>query len=418
MKKLMIIALALIFMVPALAVYAGEVEIGGSYRVTWTKYDPGWGGFDVDTSEGPDDIDYFQQRIRIPITWKANDNVSFYLRTDWSEEGWGNGANLTSVDYAYATIAHDAYWLRLGLQTRAFGHSMMWNPTETGAALDLFFGDITLGLDYFKVTENGSTTDTSTHPTLGDTNDTDLYAINVVYKTDAFQVGGMIAQQDNNDTLFADRDVVTGFGAFVKIPIGNMAIGAELNVFDGDNGGSGAAKIDYKGTQFLFDLGMPITETVAIGFTAVYAKGTDDADEAQVTSVNAGDGGFASPMDFGGALAYDEVFGFGHMFTGGTFEPAANSGVLGAAVRVSAKVAPVVTIHARFAWLTAEEDGVNGAAADLDDVMVLNASVDYAWQPNVTVSLGAWYADADFNDDAAIYTEEKTAVVARLGINF
>ena len=410
MKKLMIIALALIFMVPALAVYAGEVEIGGSYRVTWTKYDPGYAGADT----GTDDIDYFQQRIRIPITWKANDNVSFYLRTDWSEEGWGNGAGLTSVDYAHATIAHDAYWLRLGLQTRAFGHSMMWNPTETGAALNLMFGAVTLGLDYFKITENGANTDAS----ILDTNDTDLYAINVVFKTDAFEAGGMIAQQDNNDTAFSDRDVVTGFGAFVKVPVGNMTIGAELNVFDGDNGGSGAAKIDYKGTQFLFDLGMPISETIAIGFKAVYAKGTDDADEAQVTSVNAGDGGFASPFDFGGALAYDEMFGFGHMFVGGTFEPATNSGVLGAAFRISAKVAPVVTIHARAGWLTTEEDGVNGAAADLEDILFINASVDYVWQPNVTVSLGAFYANADYNDDTGIFTDEQTALVARLGINF
>ena len=125
MKKLMIIALALIFMVPAISVFAGELTIGGSYRVTWTKYNPGWAGFDTDLSEGPDDIDYFQQRIRIPFTWKANDNVSFYLRTDWAEEGFGYGAGLTSVDYAHATIKHDTYQLRIGLQERNYGNNML-----------------------------------------------------------------------------------------------------------------------------------------------------------------------------------------------------------------------------------------------------------------------------------------------------
>ena len=418
MKKLMIIALALIFMVPALAVFAGEVELGGSYRMTWTKYDPGWAGTDTDLSEGPDDIDYFQQRIRLPITWKANDNVLFFIRMDWAEEGFGNATGLTSVDYAYAKISHDLYTLTTGKVERYWANGMMYDPDLYGIALDLRPAPgMSLSFDYGKQDENGANTDSS----LADTNDRDLFAVKFQFASDAFTIGAMIAQEDGPGSGAAgtNKEAFTrGYGVYANIPVGDaIKIAAELNIFDGDNGLDGAAKIDYVGTQFLFDFGLALSETVAIGFTTVYAEGTDDADEAQITEVDTGGASFASPMDFGGALRYDEAYGFGVM-TSGFFEPAANSGILGAAFRVTAKVAEPVTLHARAGWVATDEDDVNGVAADLEDIMFFNVSVDYAWQPNVTLSAGVFYADADFNDDAAIYTEEKTAFVARLGINF
>jgi hypothetical protein len=409
MKKLMIIALALIFMVPALSVFAGTVDIGGSYRVTWTKYDPGL------NDTGLDDRDYFQQRIRLPITWNANDNVSFFIRMDWSEEGFGVAPNLTSVDYAYATIKHDTYQLRIGMQERPWGNSMMYDPDLYGFSLELYpNSNMTIALDYGKQDENGAFTDN----TATGTNDLDLVGLKFEYKSDMFTVGAMFAQQDGTDGVLNKDDTKRGYGAYVTVPVGDaITINSELNVFSGDDGIAGGQ--DYEGTQFIFDLGFKMSDMLSFGATAVYAKGNDDATDTQITTVNDGGGSFASPIDFGGALAYDEGFGFGIMQAGGTFEPAADSGIIGAAFRVTAKVAEPVTIYAKTGWLMTEEDEVNGAGQDLEDLLFLTVSVDYAWQPNVTLSLGAMYINYDFNDEVAGYDDEnRTALVARLGINF
>ena len=425
MKKLMIIALALIFMVPAISVFAGELTIGGSYRLTWTKYDPGI----VDT--GTDDRDNFQQRLRIPFTWKANDNVSFFMRTDWTEGGWLGRDQFTAdiaVDYMFATIAHDFYTLRVGLHERAWSNYMMYDPDLCGFALDLRPAEgMTLSFDYGKQSEGGNVTDS----TAAGTNDRDIYAMKFEYASDVFTVGGMIAQTDGTGIEGGtNKDAFKrGYGVYVTVPkIADMVtIVAELNILDGDNGLDGLAEIDYYGTQFLFDAGMALSETIAIGFTAVYAKGDDDADKQQVTNVDTGGASFASPLDFGGALRYDEAYGFGVMTTNlfelgraaGAGYGLNDTGILGGAFRIQAKLADPVTLYAKAGWFATEEDEVWGAGTDLEDVMFFNVSVDYAWQPNVTLSLGALYMDFDFNDEPAGFDSEKrTALVARLGINF
>lgn len=395
MKKLAIV-LALVFVaafaVPAMA----EVSIGGSYRLTATSYDPGF------NNPLADDNDYFQHRLRIPITWTVNDNIKGYLRADWTEQNWfGYDTDPIvqrdkelEIDYAWVSITQGMFNMKAGLITTGYGLYTLYESYHEGLEFNFDLSPVKVSLSYGKLAENGSTVDD------GATDDTDAYALNVEYATDAF-TGGLIYGRVENS---ATDDTTYGYGAYVTVPVGSFSLAAELDMFGGDNG----ANIDYEGIQFMADFSGALSETITVGLELIYAQGTDDPTEAQLNNV-ATDWS-VHVADFMGALAYDEGWWAGSV---GIFELAPNAGSMGIFVRGSFAATEALTLHLKLGYAEVEEDSVTA----LDSKTFLIGSVDYAWMPNVTLSLGAGYVSPDF-DNAAINDDASLDIVARLGVNF
>jgi len=407
MKKLAIV-LALVFVaafaVPAMA----EVSIGGSYRLTATSYDPGFNA-PVNT----DNSDYFQHRLRIPITWTVNDNIKGYLRADWTEQNWfGYDTDPIvqrdkelEIDYAWVSVTQGMFNMKAGLITTGYGLYTLYESYHEGLEFNFDLSPVKVSLSYGKLAENGSTTDEN------ETDDSDAYAINVEYATDAFTGGliyGRVENNANNEYLGAAQTMwettAYGFGAYVTVPVGTFSLAAEVDMFGGDAGNN----IDYEGLQFMVDFSGAVSETITVGLELIYAQGTDDPTEQQLNNV-ATDWS-VHVADFMGALAYDEGWWAGSV---GIFELAPNAGSMGIFVRGSFAATEALTLHLKLGYAEVEEDSVTA----LDSKTFLIGSVDYAWMPNVTLSLGAGYVSPDF-DNVAINDDASLDIVARLGVNF
>ena len=146
-----------------------------------------------------------------------------------------------------------------------------------------------------------------------------------------------------------------------------------------------------------------INDQLTAGLDVVYAQGTDDAGEAQLTTVN--DAVFADwcIMDrgpFNADLAY-----FDEMDPSG-----ASGGSMGAGVYADYAAMEGLLLQASVLNLTVPESDT----ALVDSVMVFNVAATYDLCPGTT--LAAIYNSVDFDDDAD--TDAVTTLAARLQISF
>lgn len=394
MKKLaLILAIAMIAAFTAAPAFA-ELNIGGSYRVTADSLDTG----------AADNQNFFQQRFRLPFTWTVNDNITGFLRTDWSENAyWGSGnmGNTDNiwVDYAWVKISQPMFDLTVGMQEVLLGNWSAFDSDQEGFTLGLNFSPVTVTLAYGKVSEAGSKADGGIY------GDTDTYGAELKYATDAFTIGALYAQAINN-IAGADTDL-KGYGVFFNTSFGAVAVKGEIDLYSGE----ASTTNDYEGLNAFADAKFTASEQVSLGLAIYYADGNNSATKNQVSSVS-GTGGSFTTFDYMGALAYDEgCYNWGTTLMQDGFDlSGADSGIIALKGYASFKASDAVTLHGVLGYATPEQN------VTLDSKTYAIGSIDYAWMPNVTVSFGAAYIAPDYSDTTN--DDPLVQYLARLGVNF
>ncbi len=399
MKKLAIAIFAVVcvamFIAPAYA--EDRVSLSGSLRFR------GWS----DTYTDGSDASWIDQRLRLDTKINVADDVSIRFRADYGDGAWGsayinglaarpraNASNTIDIDYSYVTINKEMWSLKFGQQYMGLGHiNEVLDSIGTGAVLRLKF-PVAVSLMYAKVDENGSTNDD------GNNDDTDLYALNFSYDTDAFSLNLFGATVDDG-TATDYSPVMYGFSG--STTLGMINIVGEVDFATGDTN-DGAT--DYIGTQFYLSASAKLNEAFNLGAEILYALGTDDPNEVQLT--NLGNWGWTfCPMSnntpFGGDWAAD---GNATMF-----DPSGDSaGVQGITFYADYKVIDGMALGAKVGYFTPEEDD----ATTVDDITSFNVWASYMLATNTELALAYFYSDID--DVNA--TDELTSLVAKLVVNF
>jgi len=402
MKKLaLVLAIAMIaaFSMPAFAEHQEPgLEIGGSFRLTASSYDPGY--------KGGADADWFQQRIRIPWTWQVNDNVKAFMRTDWTEyDYWGEANNKTAttanttdhendelaIDYGWVEITQPMWTFTAGIITTGFGHFTGYESYHEGLQLDLKFAPVTVTLSYGKLAENGSTVDNAA------TDDDDIYGAQVAYATDMFTVGAYAGKNDSDD----DNTYMTVIGLYATANFNGATIKAAFDSFSGD----ALNNVDYDGEQLWVEVSMPFSDALTLGAEFLWASGADDGDQ-QITNI-ANDLSH-QVFDYDGAMGIDEGMWYGSMTY---FELATDDGVLGFVGKASFAATDALTLYFKAGYFEPEEND------NLNSMTLIVGSFDYAWMPNVTLSTGIGYVKPDY-ENSATNDDAEVDITVRLGVAF
>lgn len=409
MKKLaLVVAISMIALFSAPA-FAADFDLGCSYRLTMTDYDPGH-----ITGANAVDNQNFQQRFRLPFTFTVNDNITGFIRTDWTEEAyWGTGnlggsTDTIYVDYAWVKISQPMFDLIVGMQEVLLGNWSAFDSDQEGITAVIKLDPITVTLAYGKLSENGSKQD------VGATDDSDSYGAELKYAGEGFTIGALYAKAVN-DAAGTNTDLV-GYGVFGSLTMDNINVKAEIDFFDGNQ----TATVDYGGMNAWIDASMAVSDALTIGAAFYYGEGNNSATETQVSSVAASGGSF-KVIDFRGALAYDEgCYNWNTTTLQDCFDLSAAGGNAGVATNDSGlvmfkayadfKVGDAVTLHGALAYAEPDEN------VALNSKTYAIGSVDYAWIPNVTLSAGAAWIGPDYtgttNDDPQVM------LLGRLGVNF
>lgn len=399
MKKLaLVLAIAMIaaFSVPA---FAGEFTLNGTYRLTAASTDTGITGTDADKYAN------FQQRFRLPFSWKVNDNVTAFMRTDWTEQGgttgaWGAGNALGSgssmqIDYAWVKINQPMWDVTVGAQEVLLGNWSLLDIDQEGFTFNFKLNPVVITLAYGKLSEDANKNDEL------DNEDADSYAAQVKYVGSGFEVGAMYAMALDREVAFDDKKI--GYGLFANATWGAVSLKAELDFFDGDC----SPTVEYEGTNLWADLSFKASDALTVGIAGYYAKGNDSASKTQLSSVSST--GFSYQIfdyDFNSALMIDEF----PQLTADNFDMATDAGIQAIKGYVRFKATPEVTLFGMLAYATPEEN------VPLDSKTYAVGSVDYAFMPNVVLSAGAAWIDKDYND--ATVDDAAFQYIARLGVSF
>lgn len=401
MKKLaLVLAIALIaaFSAPA---FAGEFTLNGTYRLTAVSTDTGVTGTTSDEAKN------FQQRFRLPFSWKVNDNVQAYMRTDWSEQnttggsvGWGNGNALGAsdsiqIDYAWVKITQPMFDLTVGAQEVMLGNWSILDVDQEGFTLNMKFNPVTVTLAYGKLSEDASKND------VGNNDDADSYAGQIAYNGGAWTIGAMYVKAIDREVAFDVTKI--GYGLFANATFGAWGIKAELDKFSGD----ASSTVEYDGMNLWADVSYKVSDVLTLGIAGYYGEGNNSATKTQLSSVSSS--GFSYQIfdyDFNSALMIDEF----PQLSADNFDMATDAGLQAFKGYVRYKVTPEITLYGMLAYATPEEN------ITLDSKTYVVGSVDYAWMPNVVVSMGGAWIDPDYSDT----TIENACIqyMARLGVNF
>ena len=396
MKKVVVLMFAVVcaamFIAPAYA--EDRVSLYGALRVR------SWNG----TKFSGVDQNWVDQRFRIGTKIKVADGVSLELRTDYGEGIWGqdytgglvsrprgSAINTIDIDRGFLDINKRMWSLRLGQQYLGLGMKEVLDANATAAKLVLKF-PLKTSLIYAKISENGDLNDD------GAFEDTDFYAINLSYDTDAFS-SNLFAATVNDQTPTDDSPMM--FGLHGRAKIGMLALQAELAFAGGDNG-SGT---DYMGTQFYLQGDVKLTETFSMGAELLYALGTDDPTEQQYSRFSHF-GGFTLMADntpFNGDWTYSK--------SNKPFDPTGDSaGVQGITLYGKVNVMKGLSLGGKIAYFTPEEDSVTTT----DDITSFNVWASYMLATNTQLALAYLYSD---HDDPNTVEAEKW-LVAKLQVNF
>lgn len=394
MKKLAIalfaVVCALMFIAPA---YADDrVSLYGSMRVR------GWA---EDYTDGTD-ASWFDQRFRIGTKIKVADDVYVELRVDYGEGQWGddynglitrpratgNFATTIDIDRGFMNIDKEMWSLRVGQQYMGLGIAQVLDANATGAILRIKL-PVAVSLMYAKISENGSFNDD------GANDDNDMYGINLSYDADAFSADLFAATADDGAT---DNNPMM-FGINADAALGMVNLTGELAFAGGDNG----AGIDYVGTQFYLKASANLSDALSLGGEILYALGTDDAGEAQITGLS----NWWSFVPMSANTPFDADWSASP--NGDPFDPTgSNAGVQGITFYGAYKAMDALSFGAKVGYFQPEED--NNTATD--DITSFNVWASYALASNTKFDVAYLYSDYDnLNDDYA-------TLIGRLQVNF
>ncbi len=380
MKKLLVVLAALCIAAPAFA--ADNLELSGSFFLK------GWNHTNIDFADGADDS-YFEQRLRVQSKFKANDNTYVVLRTDLGEGVWGenfayrhannNGKEL-EVDRVFAVMDRDFFTLTAGLQWFDLGIAEVVDNPYTGIRLDLKFDGVTPTFFVAKESENGSRNDD------GANDDTNLYAINVNFALAAFDSNLFYALSDNNAT----DDNAWGLGFYLAGDLGMVNLVGEIATFGGEEGA-----FDLVGTQAYLKATANVTDMVTVGGELLYALGTDDPNERQISCLSNDDS--FSPVDSNTPADADIII-FGSPFNVGTIPGGSgNAGVQGITLFGEVRPMAALGLGAKIGYFSAEDDDVT----NVDSLTTFNAWVGYDVGPNTNLSLTYVLGCPDFDDNTS-----------------
>ncbi len=423
MKKFFVIALAIIFVAPFVAdmAIAGDLSTSGSMRVRAWSIDDGSKKVE----------EYWDQRFRLGATFSAAEGVSAHLRLDFNENAWGNqdwsgsrsvGDNELQVDRAYLQVDQERYKVKAGQLYAGLGGISAYDNNQYGVLVDIKdLGPVTLTLGFLKVDEDQTT------PTVGDSTvpapqrspvvdndltdekgyeDLDHWIANVAFATGAFSLNVFTAlQMDDTDK----EDEKTMFGANVKTSIANIALFAEVDVFSGDRSADAefpaVTNTDYIGTQLYVNAERKFGDKITGGVDLVYAEGTDDPTETQLTQLGDNFSDWTL-MDRGPFQA--DITDFDDMDPSGN-----NGGSMGGGVYVDFAAIEKLLIQASIFSYSMPEDGTN-LANIVDSVLGFNIGLSYDLAKNAT--LAAQYNTYEYDD--ALDTDAVDTIVARLQVKF
>ncbi len=418
---MLVVAIA-VFAAFAASAFAGEFKLDGSYRLYGISTDTGVTGTDADESQ------YFTHRFRLPFSWKVNDNVTAFLRTDWAEQNrngnyWGteslyggnshNGGGAMQVDYAWVKISKPVFDLTVGMQEVWLGEGSLFDSDQEGFTLDLKLDPVTITFAYGKLNEGAANILDATGHKIGggaslndDGNnaDADTYAAQIKYTGKDWYIGALYAMAIDRSAAFDEKKI--GYGLFGNATIGAVTIKGELDIFDGD----ASLTEKYDGMNLWADLSYNVSDALILGVAGYYAKGNNSATKTQLTSVSATGWSFAT-FDYRGAMELEYGYDvFGTALDASAFDPAPDSGIQAIKGYASYKATDALTLHAVIGYAVPDEN------VTLNSQTYLIGSLDYEWIPNVTLSIGAAYVGVDYSDNTN--DDPLIQYVARLFVKF
>jgi len=406
MKKLIVLfiaALAVMFVAPAFA--ADNLTLSGQFRVR---------GWDLSNAAFVDNADssWFDQRMRLSATIKANDTAYAVIRADLGDTSWGegfdggvsrpgaaNGNFREAVDFdrLYGVLDKEMYTLTIGQQYIGLGICEVLDANATAANLRLKFDGFSPSFIYGKVSENGLLNDD------GANDDTNLYALNLSFALAGINSDLFYATLDNRAT--SDKPWVIGYHGTGALGMVNLE--GEIATFGGDNG----AGLDYTGTQFYLKASGDVSDMVSVGGELLYALGTDDATETQITGLV--DWWTFTPMSMNTPGSADFSATASDPFDLATVAGGDGGGCVGVTLYAEVKPMEAVSLGGKIGYFTPEEDN----ATTLDSVTSFNAWVAYKVGENTTASLTYLYTSPDF-DVPTVNDENEGTLYAKFAINF
>lgn len=393
MKKLAIVLFSVVcvamFIAPSFA--EDRLSMSGAYRVrAWDK-----------TSHSDSDTNYIDQRLRIATKINVADDVSLHMRADYGEGTWGSsftrtyslnmqgqGNTAIQIDRAYAVIDKEMWTLTVGEQYLGLGNYDVLDINATAAKLRLKL-PIETSLIYVKDAENGNTTDD------GATEDVDVYALNFSYDSDSFSAD-LFGVALTDDRAVDNSPMM--FGIDGNASLGMVNLTGMIALASGDDG----AGKDYVGTEFFLQADLAVSDTVNLGGQLLYALGTDEGDETQLTNIGNWDS--FTPTSYNSPFNND----WSGINWESPFDPTgASAGVQGFTVFGNLKVMEGLSLGGLVGYLDVQEDSIVD-----DDFTIFNAWASYMLASNTELAVAYFYSD---QDSAA---EDETALVARLQVSF
>lgn len=386
MKKMMkalvaVPVLASLAAVPAIA--EDRLSLSGEMRVR------GWMADEEVT--GTRDDTWVDQRLRVGGKIKAAEGVYAVFRFDATEANWGansptygsgrspaNGS--MQWDRAYADITKGMFNLQAGQIYATMSPSEAVNAQDNG--LQVKINSSVPVKAFIMIDDDGSVaaTDTTDAVSAQDGDDSFLFGASVApafgeVKSEFFAAG--YTGGDSDEDVYA-------FGAAVTAPLGMATLVGEINFFTGD----ADENTDAMGLQGYFGANLAITDTITIQPLLWYAMAADDGEQQYVVLGN-DFGGWDPVWDVGTSLSNEQIdLGRPYDWTG------AGAGLLGATVKVFAKVSDDLNLGASVGYLTVEDDSI----VDADAVAVAFGAV-YNVMDNTSLHAQVQWLSATVEDE-------------------
>jgi len=441
MKRILLIALALVLVASVVSVYAEErLALSGEYRVRGWYTDnqvPG-GQSNFDKNNKANNLSYFDQRFRVGVKITAAEGVTANMRFDFGEENWGNRSPAgLDIDAAPNTIAFsassgtvpgngrptenaelqvDRLYLRLerdmfnfiaGQYDGAFGLVSAFETQSKWLLLRLKL-PVIIDIAYLKLDEGTGTSDESD---LG-TEDGTAYGLHVAFNQESFGVGAFLGYREDK-TSFAEASISFGaggtvatatsgtndsdlmvFGVYGTFNLGIVDLKAEFDYFDGESKLEGAAAgTDLKGQQLYVGAALKFGDAMKLPIHFVYAKGyADKANEDQAWQLAPAFGDFA-PQSLD-PYAADYFF-----FPGAEiWDPSGEGGgVMGLMVGLDIQMGEPVMLLTQIGYVEPDVSTATGIGS-LDKFYWLQAGVVWNLLPATDFEAIASYTSPSFKD--------------------
>lgn len=394
MKKLIALAIAALFLIPAISFADDRVTLSGSYELY--AYDMENYGNDFSDTTSADEDAYFYQRFRLVTSIKAADDVAFTVRCDINEGSWGadfadwvvavrapnsvagHRAHQVHWDKVYVDVMKDMYDLRVGSQPFVYGN-LINEGLANGIKLTVKT-PIKIVLDYAKTEEGGDLADN-----VLANDDEDLYGITVAYAADAGSIQGFFVTLKDDNSQYD----ISVLGIQGKTTVGPVSLNGEVNFFGGSDD---TTNVDNEGKQVFLEGRMNISEAWMVGLQLFWAEGNNDATEEQVHCI--GDLDDFIWTDYGVMWTWLEPIEH-------AFEVDDEAGSEGIQLITDFQATEDILLQGSIGYFQPEEDAVTF----IDSMLIFNASIKYNFCTNGHIGLQYNYispdTDAGFDDDAA-----------------